>query len=609
MDYCILIELSKETIAFSYYTKDCGKFEPYGDELVRPLAIWFNGNNIILGKRAKHEAKRGTQNAFFHLFDEMGKQALFEYSNESHAYNKLILYAIRSGLKEFFMDIMKSYYGTLDENISRLPLLLMLSPDVEKNERLVLVNQLKGNGFGNVTDIDEDEFLREIFVPKETSNKANVVISSNGNDLYGSVYSGNKCVDTYMLKDFGIDPRVDKLVDLLWERSMAETCYLEKADEEAMLKEVATKFIQSGDVSFNDNITFSDGQQLYAYLDRNDLTTYTQHNGGYLAKEILGRLENCGGSKQSYIILKNSAARNRYLFEQLAVEFPHVIVIDKDKKEKLLAAILTYGKSKNFQFVTVITNPIQHPCDADRNTPKEDKKTIDNEQPVATREDKRRARDIEGSIKHGGDRLTAISEARTFLKEMHDRGINEFDDRFAQYIQESQHTLSRHDINDIKRSIRLLRSYIQQGDILEAKKVYEELQVKDLGEFSVELEELSLLISKKKDSKKLEPKRPKPSLNENKSLGAELARKNDFKGARDAFRQEKQEKEASMCADIVKWQNRYLGLYERDAAARKMTSEMAKRCAKETEQYISKYKFLKADTSRLENLLKTLKTI
>lgn len=291
MNYCILVELSRKSIAFSYYTDDIDKFEPYGDEPVKPLAVWFSGSSVIVGTDAKNEAQKGTSNAFYDLFELMERQEHFSYANEKHEYNKLILYTIRAGLREFFIRVMLNTLGTLDENIAKLPLLLVIGSDVELNERNVLMKQLRDNGFGNVSEISEDRYIIHSFYKEKAFDlQLSLILSSDGEHIYGTVYKGIKSVENFICKNAGKDPRVDKLANLAWERTQAENDWLKLENEMPELRNAAIKFIQSGDIECNDNITLSNGYEYSFYLTREDLNLYNQNDGGHIVQEIVNRV-------------------------------------------------------------------------------------------------------------------------------------------------------------------------------------------------------------------------------------------------------------------------------------------------------------------------------
>ena len=159
MPYSLLIRISHKTISFSANKDGEGDFVPYG-EPIRPLAVWFLGSSVTIGADAKHQALMGTSNAFYHIFDRMkepGKR--FEYANETHDYNKLLLYTIRAGVEEFLVKEMMNSLGQMEDNIGHLPILVAFGMDVTANERNVVTGQLQRNGFGNIKVIDEDSYL------------------------------------------------------------------------------------------------------------------------------------------------------------------------------------------------------------------------------------------------------------------------------------------------------------------------------------------------------------------------------------------------------------------------------------------------------------------
>ncbi len=433
MTYCILIRISHKTISFSANRNGEGDFSPYPkDERVRALAVWFTGSSVTIGNVAKQQAQMGTSNAFYHIFDRMKeRRATFEYSNETHSCNKLLLYTIRAGLEEFFVKEMMNSQGQLEDNIGHLPLLVAFDKDVSSNERDVVTRQLRGNGFGNVKVIDEDYYLRHAIGSEDNV----LVLSSDGDTLYGSYYKQSKRVGDFSAEGLGRDPRLKKLASLIWDRSGAQNDWLEYSDEERRLEDAANRFINGAKSYCDDEIIMSNGNRYSYYLDSHDLQTLTRSNNMEVTRTVIDKIQLWNGDKQTCcIILTNQTAKNKYIIEQLNKEFPsRVFVAGKEMKDRCNELLLEDCRKVNFIFPqpsvppAVITDPattstMSHPEHA--NTPP----ATSGVEP--SKRDLRDFRMLEKEVeayKANGDKRTAKEKCNAFLKAMHIKGVLYFD--------------------------------------------------------------------------------------------------------------------------------------------------------------------------------------
>lgn len=660
MDYCILVELSRKSIAFSYYTSDIDKFEPYGDELVKPLAVWFSGSSVIVGTDAKSEALKGTTNAFYDLFELMKRQEHFDYANEKHEYNKLILYTIKAGLREFFIKVMLNTKGTLDENIAKLPLLLTIGADVELNERNVLVNQLRDNGFGNVFEISEDRYIIHSFCKEEAvAAQLSLILSSNGDHIYGTVYKGEQLIDTFTYKNAGKDPRVDKLANLVWERTRAENDWLIFENEISELRNAAVKFIQSGDIERNDSITLSNGYEYSFYLTRDDLNLYNQSDGGHITQEIVSRAIQYGSKQDCLVVLKEEAATNRYLQELFTPEFPMLKILNKTNKAIVLGMIVKWCKDQTFLFPQP-NRKLQTTAVSVESSKVKD---------VLTKRDERSFRMLIMSIEtclHNGDIKNAHHDAEEFLREMHEKNITVFDvqveellsrfstadgvskevdivDNRTLFNSESGKILNKNvesttpsprDNRNFKILQKSVDTSIKNGNVdktmCEIKKFIQEMHERSIytfdeaiEEMKIQLENLNLQIiadngrssNVQGNSRHVTVKPVLEKIIPNEKLPIEnkadkLMQHGKFKEARELYRESGRLTQANDCTTLIKW-TRLLAQYQSEIGATEQSHNVdkAKMRVQEIQAYIAIYKKYGIDITELLALQKEYKRI
>lgn len=645
MNYCILIELGRKSIAFSYYTSDIDKFEPYGDELVKPLAVWFSGSSVIVGTDAKNEAQRGTPNAFFDLFELMERQEHFDYANEKHEYNKLILYTIRAGLKEFFIKVMKNTQGTLDDNIAKLPLLLSFGCDVKLNERNVLMNQLRDNGFGNLCEFNEDYQIISSFVNDgNIDSQISLILSSDGIDVYGAIYKGDQIVDNFVCSNAGIDPRVDKLARLIWDRTQAESDWLDLNVEMQELQNAAIKFIQSGEVECNDSVILSNGNVYSFYLTRDDLNLYNQSGGGRFVQDIVNKSVQYADKRSCLVVLKDKAADNRYLCDLLSVEFSKLRVLDKANKVVVMEKIVSWCKKESFSFLR--SKKQTEPEDKPLQCTKRDEQAF-----------KMLSLSIETYIRNREERK-AIVEANEFLEGMHKRNIHDFDvqvqglmtkiNEIKDFANDNGKPIEQEnipqdadptprDLRDFKILQKTVETSEENGNIKntlsEINLFKKKMHAKSIFAFDQELEKMedrlkaAAMASKNKDvsinvvrpsslkqgnwKTDFEDAKARPSVNDSlgtpqntvKSEADELMKKEKFKEARELYRQANCIDQANDCTALIKWV-RLLAQYKQEVGITRQSrnKEKAQLRVKEIQSYISLYHKYGIKVDTLESL-------
>lgn len=626
MEYCVLIEISQTNITFSAYTGGESGFVSYGGEN-RPLAVWFSGSSVIIGQDAKQQAIQGTPNAFYNLFGQMTSLGQFDYANETHDYNKLVLYTIRAGLKEFFMNVLRNSQGALEDNIAHLPLVIIFGADMDHSLRSVVVTQLKDNGFGNIWTVEEDEYIISSLPSSKTNGQSNMVLSSDGVSLYGALYSQEKNIDNFVLEGAGRDPRVDKLAELIWERTMAENDWLMYESELPELQKAANRYIMSGEDDWNSNVTLSNGGSYPYYLNKADLNLYNRINDTGLVQKLLEHVSAAHIDKRMCnVILKGLAANNKYLYEMLNPEFVSLSLLGKDLRKKYLSTLLDDCKARNFLF---LKQNVEHADNVIKVSTFVHKSQVS----AITKRDEREFKIFKLSIetyKKNGNAKQAQKDAEEFLAKMHTRNLNQFDKEVEQlldWIEVGKPIAPIEPSSLDKRNFRVLKAQVNtlmsNGKQQQARKEIDnfkrEMREKGITFFDVEL---GNLLTHSETNSQAEVKTPavnrarilenskkveKSSSNEEAVV---LMRAGKLKEAREQFRANGKTIQADDCTKIIKWE-RLFSAYEKEynTVTEQKNKVKARAIAKEIEEYIRLYGKYQMDTTSLKALANNYKQI
>lgn len=526
MQYCVLIELGQTTVTFSAYTGGDDGFKPYGDSQ-RPLAVWFSGSSVIIGRDADEQAIKGTPNAFRDLFRQMKSIGHFDYANEVHDYNKLVLFTLRAGLKEFFSDRLLNSQGTLEDNIGNLPLLLMFGADMDDDMCAVVESQLRDNGFGNVLRVHEDDYVLRTLPAMYSQNR--LVLSSDGDWLFGDIYVGRKQVSSFKIADAGRDPRVNKLADLIWERTQAENDWLDFKKELPELQRAANRFILSDDSTFDGDVLLSNGQHYHYYLERADLRQFNQKDDAELLRTLYSYVSEFTNRDDCCVILKGQATMNKYLIEKLKPNFSQVLVDNKlmDASRSLL---LEECKALDFKFAggkakvrkAESVEVVNKAPDAGAQPAQSAKVT------APTKRDERDFKmlklDVETHLANGRN-AQAAAAVKSFLDAMHTKGVDAFDSEAAALLKTAPaetkaskaadaHAQSAEPTGKERRAMRILEATVNtllaNGQAAKAKAEIaafrKEMHANGITAFDVDLDNMvRSAVPAKSDSKTVAP--------------------------------------------------------------------------------------------------------
>lgn len=545
MNYSILIELSRHTIAFSY-SRDDGKnqFVPYGDELVKPLAIYCSGNELRIGKFAAAEARAGKVGAYDNIFEAIKKPASFTYRGTQYPLNKLLLFGIEQCLREFFDSILYGTEGQLEQNTARVPICLLMSSELTDNEQAYVISLLRNAGYSNICSKDYNSMVLDHVRTSLTKNIEKAVFVSNvGNDLYiQCVDEQSKRVFDLSAKDAGKNPQVDQVVKLIWQEILCDENSINLVIDECLpeLQSHAQRFLDSGELICQNLITFK-GHSYEYFITKSSLSNGLRGNDNALGNLMLQLKSKGVEPTKSTIILLKSTAKNAYVKQSFCDSFPSVVIFDEEKHQEMQNSILEFVKKSNYKFPQGESpapspqreggraNPVPPPIPEPPSIPVVEK-TPENNQNV--KDVIRKAKILLRSYKNRTDKAEIVKEMKELMEPLQQNGQNDIANELEKVIEKIRVEAPKPPIinkNNIKfkREVGILCNSVKHMNFNEAIKKIDDLlkRLHDEGisEYDKRLESLRTNLkptpppipTPPKQASKVEPvKAPPPSPSE-----------------------------------------------------------------------------------------------
>lgn len=654
MKFCILIELSKERISFLYNRSDSDNgFVPFEGQGSLPLAIYCDGNNMEIGQFAVNEANKKNPNAFIDVFKKLRQGGTFQYLGKEIPNNRFLFHAIQRNLTTFFESTLIGLIGTLEQNVATMPLCFLFNADVDENERLLVKNCFDQSGYANVGVKDYDQLVIQNI---HTDSKNYVCVTSNGQDLFVNIYNQQgKRLDNLLIRGQGRDPRMDVAVDKLWNSIGYNNYYLNRAQEQSLLEQVAASFLVSGKVSLNENVTFSDGNSYPVSITLHELNQLSVKDDGKAIADVKCKLEEINiKAPDCTVILQGKAAQNDYFSRMFKKEFDNVRSVDNSLRTDILESLLREVKASEYLFVDKIAvSPLPTATSSPASCPPPSPAhSEDNGLIAPTKRDERDMKMLRLGVETyiANSKIEqAYKEIAAFSSQMHARNVFAFDedidellkriDRFQEQsevnetslktsIQQTQPT--KRDERDIKMLRMEVATCLNNGETRKIRTIVNEFRKRmhtaNVHAFDEELNSLESQTSQKAESSiststrlktyNVSSKDKQPSRVQTKSRtescdkGTVLMREEKFKEARDWFRSNNLRAMADDCTTIIRWL-RFLPAYEDElqntiAVGNK---EKAKVRIKEIQEIIKLYNKHGVDTSRLSKLSDAYKRI
>ena len=369
MKYCLLIHISRDFISFSYNKEGDKVFVPYGDELIKPLAVYCQGNEISIGEFALSEAQKGNKFAHANLFDAISSTELIEYKGQKYDINKLLFFAMEKYVAEFFDKILMRSEGSLEDNRAHFPVVLLFNPNLRFHERDYVVKSLIGGGYSNLLGVNASSLFEKVIENQLGSNSIPIFVGSDGYNLYCESDRA-KLPEIIMMNKVCVDPRVDRALSVMRMDILHQGYDEYRSDKESdkkLLRKRATVFLNSSQREEMFSVQLSDGFTYDLFLERSVLGISPRS----ISDEAMIAFDNLKTAlkatdnqiHQCCIVLADREASTDYVANLFRRYFNNVICITEKQRIHALQMLVDKVVSYNYEFPS---NQTMTPCEADK---------------------------------------------------------------------------------------------------------------------------------------------------------------------------------------------------------------------------------------------------
>mgnify|MGYP004649947991 FL=1 len=214
---------------------------------------------------------------------------------------------------------------------------LLFSASYPEGEKRTILGKLSQHGYKHLKEYDLNSYLCEIY---KTFPHA-LILSADGNDLYGGYYDTDKkeAIATDKINEAGKDPRVEKLAECIWKKLLEESPYLKKEDDFNAVKAEAKTFLHSNKSELDGTI-YLEGENHDFFIKRKDAEIDNLLDYG--SSSVLSHLSNFVNQnnirkEETVLLLSDGLTGNQYFHDVFNGFTPEMGEID----EKRLYDILT----------------------------------------------------------------------------------------------------------------------------------------------------------------------------------------------------------------------------------------------------------------------------
>ena len=355
MKYCLLIHISRDFISFLYNKEGDKGFIPYGEEPVKPLAVYCQGNEISIGKFALSEAQKGNKHAHANLFEAISSTELIEYKGQKHDINKLLFFAMEKYVTEFFDKILMRSEGSLEDNRAHFPVVVLFNPDLRLYERDYVVKSLIGGGYGNLLPVNASVLFEKVVCSNMGVGTTPIFVGGDGYNLYCESEKA-KFSEIFTMEKVAMDPRIDRAMRIMRSDILHHDYDEYRSDKDndmSLLRKRATDFLNSSKKELSFSVLLSDGIIYDLFLKRSDFGM----SGGISDEALVAfsklktLLETSGiQPSQCCIVLTDREVVNEYVENLFRHDFTNVIGINDEQRLRALQILADMVTSQGYVF-------------------------------------------------------------------------------------------------------------------------------------------------------------------------------------------------------------------------------------------------------------------
>lgn len=347
--YKIIISLSHHRIAFEYWQRDAeNKLVPMPNmKWPAPLAFYCSPTGIEIGDVAIRAIHSGTSNAFDNYFDRLTEDETYLLGGQKKPIRYLLLDAIEFILTDFFKNVLFGSKGSLSDNRATMPITLVCESDIRPNERALLSDLFKGSGFNRFKIVEYNSFI-ESYVKTSLASSYfcdNVLVAwTEGDDLTFTIFdlkNGTEC----RYKNFeglGIDPRLNYVKSLIWDRVKGQNPFLDYSTEEETISKAALDFLHCDVPLVNGTLIMSDGNAYHYSLTRIVVDNLQCEEGTTIRKKLEEFLKenDITDRKKTLLLLRGIAAGNAFFEKTICQGFVNTIKSDKKLRSNTMQQLI-----------------------------------------------------------------------------------------------------------------------------------------------------------------------------------------------------------------------------------------------------------------------------
>lgn len=308
-----------------------------------PLALYCTPGRIEIGKAAERATAHNVPGAFKEWFRHLSSVQTVKYLGQQQPVSHLLLLAAEEQFRKFLREVRMNMDGGLENCRAAMPLALSFEDDVDDSMRIFLVNLFRNMGYGRVQENFHNRIIASHYFSKIPTERI-LIADSDGVDLTLSLYERGrdqaKCSN--VIQGAGSDPRIQRVCNMIWDKTGAEYSFLDRANEQPLLEQMALEVIGANQTEFEGIMNYSNGEELCFMISRSELVGAGAGTKS-TSSDVIRFLEKAGIAPSDVtMLLRNLAAKN----QPLQAAFTSSIIFDEDAQEEVNQDIVTLVMSR-----------------------------------------------------------------------------------------------------------------------------------------------------------------------------------------------------------------------------------------------------------------------